>query len=302
MSKIKVGNYTSHLGTSGATGGGKTEEREMLDYVKNYLNPLYQKDDRFDAYWWGDEAHEMDTDDVYIDDSFDLVMSHHMDGAASADARGAHMIYNQNPARVQAVGNFIGARIGQIGLGWRGNIHRTDLDMVYGDRDNAPRGLFELGFITNDQDRNIVMANKAWLAQLEYEAVCSAFGIKPLDGQMPEGPGEIKPPEISTPWYVEAVGKSYGGETVLNAYPESGDYHFNNAPHALSIYPDYPQAMENRDADGSVFIENGDVIVNYWAVVITDKYVYVLYTRDNGQAGCVSVKNKATGQSYGYAE
>lgn len=97
------------------------------------------------------------------------------------------------------------------------------------------------------------------------------------------------------------IGRTFGTELIIDAYPEIGGeswFEFNSAPHSLSIYPDIPSALENMNADSEFYIQNGDRIL-YWGVIITDFYNYLIYKRDNGMNGIVSIKNKKEKLQYG---
>ncbi|TLG71358.1 N-acetylmuramoyl-L-alanine amidase [Culicoidibacter larvae] len=183
--------FTSHYGTVGAGGGGRNEEELMREYTSVVENYAHQNGG-FNCYRFGLTEHEMDIDDHWINNGYDLVLSHHMDGSTNANARGGHMCYCQNPALIKKFGDIFGKRFTEItGTPWNGNKERCDLDMVNGDSDDVPRGLLELGFITNTADRDGTGYNQHALAKAEVKTICEVLGIPyTLDGG---GSSESKP-------------------------------------------------------------------------------------------------------------
>ena len=288
----------AHEGTVGAGREGLYEEHWSEPIIVESVNRLNALG-HANVVWMGVNGHEMDQDDDGSIGNEDVVISLHF------NVGNAMVLYNQNPANIDWIDAYFRAHLpGEIS--YSGKIRRDDLDMLHGDRDNAERYLLEMGDVRDADDR-------AWMSNQEFiinflvflvlEIFLGSGPQNPHTGINKPGPTPApqEPSNPSIPWYEYIKGQVHGGETVVDAYEEQGTYVFNNVPHSLSIYPDFQQAMADVDAAPNVFMENTDEIT-YWGVVRTDKYDYLLYDRDNGSKGCVSIRDKEKGHAYGYVK
>lgn len=289
--------FTSHYGTAGATGGGRNEEEFIKEYT-GILEDYLHKNGGFTVYRYGLTEHEMDIDDEWINDSYDLALSHHMDGSTNPDARGGSMLYCQNSGLVKRLGDAFGKRLTPaVGVPWRGNIERCDLDMTIGDNDNVPRGLLEIGFITNNADRDAIGYNMHKVAKAEVQAICEVFGVKyTLDGD--NGGGEVKPPTPSGNWKDGLKGSTINGEYIKDAYDEKGWYHVTNKVDN-PIYHNIQDATADKNHFAT--ITNGES-VEYKGVILGDKFNYIIYDRDNGGEGVIAITDRNAKRDIGYAE
>ena len=292
----------AHEGTVGAGREGLYEEHWSEPIIIQATNRLRDMG-HTNVVHMGVNGHEMDQDDDGSIGNEDVVISLHF------NVGNAMVLYNQNPASIDWIDAYFRAHLpGEIS--YSGKIRRDDLDMLHGDYDNAERYLLEMGDVRDADDR-------AWMSNQEFMInflVCLVLEIflgagpqnphNGANGQQVAPSPTPQPQEPIIPWYDYIKGQVHGSETVVDAYEEQGTFVFDNIPRklsTLSIYPDFQQAMTDTQADPNVFMENSDEIT-YWGVVRTDKYDYLLYDRDSGAKGCVSIRDKEEGHSYGYVK
>jgi|GEM_PF-4536486 len=215
---------------------------------------------------------------------YDLVISNHFD---SAGGRKLTMYNPPTKAVAEQINNIRNGLTKPLGI--------AAASLVVGYYRGGPDMLY------------MVQAGKAAVL-LEWFAANDGYDVNKLLVQHDYVPGGVQPPKPApvnpTPsleWFGHCKsGQKWGDETIIEAYNEIGGeswYEFNNAPHALSIYPGVYEAMRNINAFEPT-IKNGDS-VKYYGVVRTDKHNYIVYTRDNGLQGVIIIKNKSTGRSYG---
>lgn len=284
--------YASHYQTAGATRNGYSEEmwsRAVVTRAVEILRGLGFNN----IYTGGLTGHEI-TQHQNSPNLYDVCISNHFNSG------NAMLLYNanRNNPRLAKMEQEFNHLMTQNGIINSGKIHRSDLAML----NSGSAELYLLEWADCNKANEL-----AWLKNTEARAKDLANLVKKvfLDGKNIDGEaqgGQPTPPTNTTPWYEALKGATFGSnETIIDAYEETGIFTYTNAPHALSIYPDIDKAMQNQDADTQVFYNNGEAL-SYWGVVRTDKYDYLLYDRNNGQKGCVSIRNKMTGRAYGVAK
>lgn len=114
----------------------------------------------------------------------------------------------------------------------------------------------------------------------------------------PTEPSNPTPPTTGNDWGASLIGKKIGDETIDLARDEIGGLTWlrwtsDNNP----IFPTIEDAINGTNAD-TVRLNTGDEI-EYWGVIRTDKYTYLIYDRDNGNKGHVIYQNRTTVATYG---
>ena len=192
----------SHDGTVGAGREGLYEEywsEPIIIEAVNRLNALGHSN----VVWMGVNGHEMDQDDDGSIGNEDVVISLHF------NVGNAMVLYNQNPANINWIDAYFRAHLPKE-INYSGAIYRDDLDMLYGDYDNAERYLLEMGDVRDADDR-------AWMSNQEFminflvglvlEIFLGAGPQNPHDGvNSNPNPSPSNPPSGGTPEQTDGYG------------------------------------------------------------------------------------------------
>lgn len=284
-------------GQPGAVAFGETEVTVTNRIYKHTLGILRSPDYK-DVDWAqavDDNIHEWDAINNNVR-SGDTVIIPHLN-AANSDGTEMYVLKEDNVS-YDLANKLQNMTVSTLGTRSRGVKVGTDYRSSYYTRQLGANGvLAEICFIDSQSDMAKLNANIARLGEQLARVIIEQSGGTWKGGNIAPAPKPTPQPKPQS-WGDKMIGMKIGNETIDLARDEIGgltwfEFTTGNNP----IFPTLEDAINGTNAS-STRLEVGDQI-QYWGVIRTDKYTYLVYDRDNGEKGHVIFKNRTTGDEYG---